>query len=201
MTHPGDASGYSLFSDSEKEILQSQTPASAIFKLSSPDGDQGFPGRLDVEVALGLLQPGAAPPPKDGEYDLGSIFIIYRAKLITEEGQKAITPVNLTQVGVLGSLGSTLCELTCLFQHWGFNLDASLAQPGGPTPDVLGEELSIYASHTIALRPNLLATGELDPVEGTPHHHENKPIGEAFPDKGYGQLRPLLPQRTLIADL
>ena len=92
-----DLSESKLFNDKEKQSIGS-SPAFAIFRLVSPDGDQGYPGTLLVEVLVGLLNPGQTTitTPKD-EYGLGSIFFVYRAKIINE-GKKIVTPVNLTQV-------------------------------------------------------------------------------------------------------
>ncbi len=85
-------------------------PATSIFKFTSPDGDQGYPGTLYVEVLLALTEPPAVPEPQSPaggsrfsnrstsqeERLLGSVIVVYRAKLL-EEGK--VTPVNLTQVG------------------------------------------------------------------------------------------------------
>jgi len=163
-----ETSSYHLFSDAEKAVAQ-LLPASTVFKLTSPAGDQGYPGALDVEVLLALTEPSSSGAVSDGEErELGSLIIVYRARLA--EGQaKTLTPVNLTQ-------------------HWGFNLDASLAaSPGVPTPDVMQHELTIKASKSIALKENGLATGELIAVAGTPYEHNGKPIAQDFPVKGYDE--------------
>ena len=60
-----------------------------MFRLKSPDGDQGYPGELTVEVLFALLGP-------DAEGSLGSLLYVYRAKV-----DKGLTPVNLTQVCAL----------------------------------------------------------------------------------------------------
>ncbi|KAG8934780.1 hypothetical protein FRC01_000461 [Tulasnella sp. 417] len=168
VVDPSDFSAYSLFSDSEKEQIIGLMPAAAIFKLTSPDKDEGYPGQLDLEVLVALVQPGSAPKSKiDGEYQLGSVIIVYRAKVEGEDGKKTVTPVNLTQ-------------------HWGFNLDASLASgAAGATPGVLTQNLTIKASDTLQLQPNGLATGNYDPTEGTHHEHKEKPIGDKYPEAGY----------------
>lgn len=93
-----ETSSYHLFSEAEKATIKS-LPASAIFKLTSPAGDQGFPGELQVEVLLALTKPIAEPtsPGAAEERELGSIIVVYRARLA--EGQsKTVTPINLTQV-------------------------------------------------------------------------------------------------------
>ncbi|KIO34641.1 hypothetical protein M407DRAFT_240484 [Tulasnella calospora MUT 4182] len=165
---PSDFSAYSLFSEAEKEQIVQLMPAAAIFKFTSPDKDEGYPGQLDLEVLVALVQPGSAPKSKlEGEYELGSVIIVYRAKVEGEGGKKTVTPVNLTQ-------------------HWGFNLDASLPSgTAGPTPGVTSQSLTINASDTLQLKANGLATGNYDPTKGTPHEHKEKPIGEKYPDPGY----------------
>lgn len=94
-----------LFSKTELEHFSGPTeedPDSsfALFMYTSPDGDQGFPGVLRVETLMALI-PGNED---NGEWIMGNVIIVYRAKL---ENEETVTPVNLTQ-------------------HWGFNLDASL---------------------------------------------------------------------------
>ena len=89
----------SLFTKAEIAHFQDSY---AVFKHVSPNGDQGYPGELTIEVLVALL-----PPVTPSEGDLGSLIYVYRAKL-----DKGVTPVNLTQ-------------------HWGFNLDASLKEHQG----------------------------------------------------------------------
>ncbi|TDL25724.1 galactose mutarotase-like protein [Rickenella mellea] len=157
-----------LFSDAEKSTILTTIPAAAVFRLTSEDGDQGFPGKLLVEVLVGLLNPGQTKivTPKD-EYPLGSIVFVYRAKLLTE-GKKVVTPVNLTQ-------------------HWGFNLDASLKEKSSGL-SVNDHVLTMKASHTVDIDNDLLSTGKLNAVVNTHHHHVSKPIGKRFPDKGYDEF-------------
>lgn len=77
----------------------------AFFRLISPDNDQGYPGKLLVEVLIALVSPGeqerkyrlpGQPIQEQEEFDLGSIVIVYRAKLDGEA--PVVSPVNLTQV-------------------------------------------------------------------------------------------------------
>lgn len=99
VVDPSDTSAYSLFSDAEKEQIIQLMPAAAIFKLTSPDNDEGYPGQLDLEVLVALVQPGSAPKSKiEGEYQLGSVIVVYRSKVEGQGGKKTVTPVNLTQV-------------------------------------------------------------------------------------------------------
>ena len=86
-----------LFTDEEKNSMGSISSA-AVFRHTSEDGDQGYPGTLLTEVLVGLLNPGqSAPPGPRDEYSLGSIIVVYRAKLL-DSGKKTVTPINLTQV-------------------------------------------------------------------------------------------------------
>jgi aldose 1-epimerase len=93
---PGDIQ---LFSEKELETLASEIATVALFKIISEDGDQGFPGRLRVEVLVGLTQPTVIQGATKGEWNLGSIVLVYRAKLI-DNNQMTVTPINLTQVGI-----------------------------------------------------------------------------------------------------
>ncbi|KAG9314774.1 galactose mutarotase-like domain-containing protein [Chiua virens] len=171
----------SLFTKAEVESIAASTDAStAIFSLTSPDGDQGYNGTLYLETLVVLL------PPMNLEstafqHELGSIAIVYRAKVVDlPEGQKTVTPINLTQ-------------------HWGFNLDASL-QEGEETLKVLNHNLNIKASHIAELQPNSLPTGRYIPVSEADnssgaHFHHNKRIGDFFPGSGYDDYY-LLSQRS-----
>jgi len=161
---PIELAAASLFSDKEKASIASLT-SSTIFKLISPNGDQGFPGKLLVEV-LFAVSPGTVKPSDATEaHHVGSLYIVYRAKLLSE-GKKEVTPINLTQ-------------------HWGFNLDASLAGKGSPTPNIKEHKLFINADHVIDLDENALSTGKLNPVAGTPQEHAHTRLGDSFPPSGH----------------
>ncbi|KRE60205.1 aldose epimerase family protein [Nostocoides sp. Soil756] len=101
--------------------LLDQGPSHATLGLTSPDGDQGFPGTLTVTVTYRV-----AP---------GSVTIEYGAET------DAPTVLNLTH-------------------HAYFRLDA------GATVDE--HTLEVPASSFLALRPDLVPTGEVRAVAGTP---------------------------------
>jgi len=96
--------------------------AGVTLRHSSPAGDEGYPGRLDVEVRYTLS-------------DDDELEVAYQAETT------AATPLNLTQ-------------------HSYFNL----AGHG----DVLGHELQLDADYFTPVGPNLIPTGIVAPVEGTP---------------------------------
>ncbi|PIL35328.1 hypothetical protein GSI_02053 [Ganoderma sinense ZZ0214-1] len=167
-----DPSAAQLFTPAELATIQTRAPTSIIFQRISEDGEEGYPGRLLIEALVGLAPPEApiqtGTSPGGKEWNLGSVIITYRAKLLDEN---KVTPINLTQ-------------------HWGFNLDASL-QGGAETLSVKGHKISIKADHTIELNAEALSTGSLLPVAGTHHAHAEKTtgrIGEAFPEHGYDEF-------------
>lgn len=92
---PPSSGEIELFSDKELGTIESEVAAATMFKYISEDGEQGYPGKLRVEVLIGLLQPDSSRASDSGEFNLGSVLIVYRAKLL-EEGK--VTPINLTQV-------------------------------------------------------------------------------------------------------
>ncbi|KAJ7253421.1 galactose mutarotase-like domain-containing protein [Mycena rebaudengoi] len=158
-----------------KELAQipiSASPSShAVFRLVSPDGDQGFPGKLVVEVLVALVEPGPqeriyrkpGDTTESEEYDLGSVVFVYRAKL-DEGDRKIVTPVNLTQ-------------------HWGFNLEAS-QRDSSDTVSVKNHTLTIKSDRIVNRDADSLPIGFL-PSSGTPHDHASKTIGDQFPESGY----------------
>lgn len=95
-----------LFTKAEVESIVARTDASAaIFSLTSPNGDQGYSGTLYLETLVALLPPAKLVPSTASQHELGSIVVVYRAKLVNlTEGQKKVTPINLTQVGLAQNL-------------------------------------------------------------------------------------------------
>ncbi|KIM40744.1 hypothetical protein M413DRAFT_446132 [Hebeloma cylindrosporum] len=151
-----------LFSSSEMTRIHALPESSyAIFRLKSPSGDQGFPGTLSVEALIALVGPEKTRPLS--EYSLGSIVLVYRAKL---EDSNVVTPINLTQ-------------------HWGFNLDASLRLETEPL-SIKGHSLTIKADRVAELSSNALATGRFLSVLDLPaHDHTSKAVAENMPPGGY----------------
>src|SRR5262245_23562121 len=94
------------------------------FSYSSPDGEEGYPGKLDVAVTYTLT-------------DKNEVRIDYVAT--TDKP----TPVNLTN-------------------HSYFNLS------GAGTPSVLDHELTLDAKEATPTDNDLIPTGKIEPVAGTP---------------------------------
>lgn len=118
--------------------------AAVTFRYRSPDGEENYPGNLDVAVTYTLT-------------DDNTWAIDYHA--VTD----APTPVNLTQ-------------------HAYFNLN-------GAQRDVLAHELRLNASRYTPPDDDLVVTGEIVPVSGTPFDFTTaKPIGrdmDQLPIDGY----------------
>lgn len=90
-----------LFGAKEREQLEAFPPDSvALFRYTSPDGDSGFPGVLHLEVLFALVPTSDKVAPDTKELALGSLVIVYRAKVDEKDGAKVVTPVNLTQVRI-----------------------------------------------------------------------------------------------------
>ena len=100
LSSPSEAT---LFTKAEITTLATQIPgesSSSIWRLVSEDGDQGFPGRLTVEVLVALKEGSVSKKAGSAEEELalGSIIIVYRAKVDEKNGKPVVTPINLTQV-------------------------------------------------------------------------------------------------------
>jgi aldose 1-epimerase len=109
--------------------------ASVRFTHRSPDGDENYPGNLDIEVVM-TLSPA------------GELVLDYKAT-----ADKA-TPLNLTN-------------------HSYFNLAGA--------GNVLGHILQLNASHYTPTDGDLIPTGEIKPVAGTPLDFTSPaPIGSRF---------------------
>ena len=120
------------------KVLWQATPlqgAALKFAYTSPDGEEGYPGTLAVEITMSLT-------------DVDELRIDYSA--VTDKP----TPVNLTN-------------------HSYFNL----AGQG----DVLGHELMLAADYYTPADAELIPTGQIAPVRGTPLDFTTaQPIGSRF---------------------
>ena len=108
----------------ESEIIEQNGREALQLSYLSEDGEQGYPGNLDVDVTFSVLEDNV-------------LRIEYNA-----ETDKA-TPVNLTN-------------------HAYFNLK------GDPTQPILDHKLTLPAEHYTPVDANLIPTGEIKAVEGTP---------------------------------
>ena len=202
---PIDLADATLFSKSEKGSIAA-LPSSAIFKLVSPDGDQGFPGNLLLEVLFAISPPVSKQDNHSENRHVGSLYVVYRAKLLSDD-KREVTPVNLTQVTLIVFSSNTelITVIFCDWKHWGFNLDASLAKKGNPTPDIKDHQLFIkvcliarggvfpvfiyahnQADHVVALDENSLSTGKLMSVMDTPLAQANTKLRDNYPPSGHG---------------
>ncbi|MBE5972027.1 MAG: galactose mutarotase [Lachnoclostridium sp.] len=124
--------------------VKETTDHSITFSLESPDGDQGFPGAVSVEVTYSLT-------------DDNQIMIEYYAK--PEED----TPINMTN-------------------HSYFNLN------GHESGTVRTQRMWIDSDAYTRTRPDLIPTGEVVRVEGTPmDFRTRKEIGRDI-DQNYEAL-------------
>ncbi|KAJ3793774.1 galactose mutarotase-like domain-containing protein [Lentinula aff. detonsa] len=173
-----------LFTEAELAHLPPLSVATSygIFRLVSPDGDQGYPGTMSTEVLIALIppveqerkyvEPGQVAP--SAEWDLGSILYVYRAKV-----DKGVTPVNLTQ-------------------HWGFNLEASL-KDGEDTLSVKNQNITIKSDRIVARDADSLNIGNFIPVtSATEHLHEGQKIGDKYPNLGYDDYYAFAPRTVKI---
>lgn len=165
--------------------VPAHTAASAVFALESPDGDQGYPGHLRVEVLVALTAPSgravgrAGTGNSDGDEapvptSQGSVHLVYRAKIL--DAGTAATPLNLTH-------------------HWGFNLSAGSTLPGAVRENgtIDAHQLEILAPlappvQRLATDAQGLPTGQLLPiVQGDAHDfsHGGKVMGDNMPEGGY----------------
>ncbi|RDX56960.1 galactose mutarotase-like protein [Lentinus brumalis] len=212
-----DPSASQLFTPAELATIQTRIPTSIIFRRISEDGEEGYPGKLLIEALVGLAQPEGLPnqtPDGAKEWNLGSVVLVYRAKLLDEN---KITPINLTQphADLASGFRSTMEARLPIRQqdlrirdvdaaswtphiHWGFNLDASL-QEGPETLSIKDHKIDIKADHIVELNPEGLSTGKLLAVTGTHHAHAEKTsgkIGESFPESGYDEFYVLSKRAT-----
>ncbi|KAJ2917534.1 hypothetical protein MD484_g2872, partial [Candolleomyces efflorescens] len=168
----------SLFTEAELAKLKAADPASyAIFRYVSPDGDQGYPGKLTVETLIALVDAPSADASVVDERSLGAVTIVYRAKL---NDQATVTPVNLTQVKRFNRSSRRFSDSP--FKHWGFNLNASL-----PSHEltIRGHTLNLQTDHLVVRDADSLSTGFASTAGDAVHTHDGKQIGVRSPDAGY----------------
>jgi aldose 1-epimerase len=116
------------------EVVEAENAAGVRFTYRSPDGDEGYPGNLDVSATYLLT----ADDELQVEFQASS---------------DQATPVNLTN-------------------HCYWNL------AGAGRGDILAHEATIEADRYLAVDDNLIPTGELAPVAGTPlDFRAAQPIG------------------------
>ncbi|GAA5863427.1 hypothetical protein JCM1840_007523 [Sporobolomyces johnsonii] len=145
------------------------TEASAMYRLYSPAGSDGFPCTVTVESLVVV----SAPKEEDNEgktgKSVGKVKVVLRAH-IKEDGDADIdkgTPINLTV-------------------HWGFRLDNC------KEPDVLGHRLYINSDKLVALDEKGLSTGSIDPIprgdvldfHSSGLEGEQRQIGDGHPEGG-----------------
>lgn len=111
-----------------------------LFRYVSSSGEEGYPGKLDVEVEYSLS--------KNNE-----LWNVITA--VTDE----VTPVNLTN-----------------HSYWTLN--------GGQPGSVLDHELWLRAERVIETGPDLIPTGRLKPVAGTPLDFRRiRQLGQELPER------------------
>ncbi len=113
----------------EAEPFTSADRRGVALSYTSPDGEEGYPGTLQVSIRCGLT-------------DRGELFMEYRA------ATDAPTPVNLTN-------------------HSYFNFT-------GGSHTILDHEILIDADAITEINEQLIPTGNLMPVEGTPFDFREK---------------------------
>ncbi len=119
----GGTHGFHQIPFSVKETVDGDEP-SVTFTHTSPDGDENYPGTLQIEVQYTLTSDNALEITYRGETDKKTVF----------------NPTN----------------------HAFFNLS------GDWSKTMLSTQLKINASYFTAVTDNLIPTGELVPVKGTP---------------------------------
>lgn len=135
---------------------------SVLFTLSAPDGDDGYPGAVEVAARYSWI-PGA-----DGS----------RASATGETG------VGKLKIELTGSTDSaTVLNLT---NHAYFNLN------GAGAGTIYGHHLKLAASRYLPTDETLIPTGELKDVSGTPMDFTTGQLigsrtGEDFPALKYGK--------------
>ncbi|GAA5936980.1 uncharacterized protein JCM15063_000117 [Sporobolomyces koalae] len=140
------------------------TEASAMFRLYSPAGSDGFPCTLETEALVVVSEPEKGDAPDSA---VGTVKVVLRSRIMpdADPGIEQGTPVNLTV-------------------HWGFRLDDGLE------PDILGHTLYIDSTELVSLDEKGLSTGSIDsiPQNGQDYdfysNKQGRRIGESYPAVG-----------------
>jgi len=153
----------------------SNSTSSQIFAIESPADDNGYPGKIRVEVLIRVL-----PPTNSSEKSSkGRISILYRTKLL--DSKVISTPINLTH-------------------HWGFNLSETSPETGIKNVD--SHELEILPSKTTPHSNEVqllemsnttnLPTGKFSSTKATSHDFQKvrkikdeKKGNQDFPEGGF----------------
>ncbi|KAF5188830.1 Aldose 1-epimerase [Thalictrum thalictroides] len=121
--------GHRGFSDviwTVSEYVKDGSLPHIVLNYNSFDGEEGFPGDLNVSVTYALT-------------DKDKLSVTMKAKALNKP-----TPVNLAQ-----------------HTYWNLN--------GHNSGDILSHEIQIFASNITPVDANLIPTGKLTPVKGTPY--------------------------------
>ena len=130
--HSKPGSYYQRFWDAEEG--EDENGSSVVFSLVSPDGDQNYPGTLQVDVTYTLTPDNS---------------LVIRYHMISDQD----TIANMTN-------------------HSYFNMG------GHESGSILNQYVTIYADAYTPSTPELIPTGEIAPVEGTPFDfREEKKLG------------------------
>ncbi len=141
----------------EASAVERPGQAGIVFHLLSPDGDQGFPGRLSVTVTITLT-------------DANELLFEYYAE------SDAVTPVNLTNHAYWNLAGAPDLRRA-----------AGLPTADDPsTGGAVGDHvLTIPATGYVELDAEQIPTGRIVPVDATPFDfHAPRRIGESIAQAG-----------------
>lgn len=138
----------------DAEAFERGPSGGVIFHRLSPDGEEHYPGNLDVTVSFSLT-------------DSGELYLEYRAET------DAPTPVNLTNHSYWNL--SSPPDARVAAGEPATDLDGLRSGPGGAVGDHL---VQINADRYLPTDEGQIPTGELRPVDGTPFDfRSSKPVG------------------------